>query len=76
MPAYRAQPKPIVITEDAQWAGPANLDAAVAAGAGYGFFDKGSTDYRDGYQSPPVAWEINTPRKRAFFARAREIAGD
>ena len=29
----------------------------------------------DGYQCPPVNWTINTPRKRAFFERVREIAG-
>jgi hypothetical protein len=75
MPAYRTRPKPIVITEDAQWAGPANLDAAVAAGAGYGFFDKGSTDYRNGYQSPPVDWSVGTAAKRAFFERVAAFAG-
>ena len=32
--------------------------------------------YRDGYQSPPIDWGINTDRKRAFFARVREIAGE
>ena len=43
--------------------------------ASWGYFDPGESDYRDGYQSPPVDWGINTDRKRAFFARVREIAG-
>jgi hypothetical protein len=75
LPAYRARPRPIIITEDAQWSGPANLDAAVAAGAGYGFFDKGRTDYRNGFQSPPVDWSAGTATKRAFFERVAALAG-
>jgi hypothetical protein len=75
LPAYRAHPKPIVITEDAQWTGPSNLDAAVAAGAGYGFFDKGQTDYRNGFQSPPIDWSVGTATKRAFFERVAALAG-
>ncbi len=75
LPAYRARPKPIVVTEDAQWAGSADLDAAVAGGAGYGFFDKGQNDYRDGFQSPPIDWSVRTPAKRAFFERVAALAG-
>jgi hypothetical protein len=28
-----------------------------------------------GFQTPPVNWTINTPRKRAFFSRVAEITG-
>jgi hypothetical protein len=75
LPAYRARPKPIVITEDTQWAGSSNMNAAVAAGVGYGYFDKGSNDYRDGFQSPPIDWSLRTPSKRAFFERVAALAG-
>ena len=44
--------------------------------ASWGYFDPGESDYRDGYQCPPVNWGINTARKRAFFARVREITGE
>lgn len=29
-----------------------------------------------GFQTPPVNWTINTPRKRAFFKRVAEITGE
>ena len=32
-------------------------------------------NYRDGYQCPPVNWQINTARKRAFFAKVAEVSG-
>jgi hypothetical protein len=28
-----------------------------------------------GFQTPPVNWTLNTPEKRAFFARVKEITG-
>ncbi len=52
-----------------------NLLAAVGEHASWGFFDPGRSNYRDGYQCPPVNWGINTPRKRAFFGKIREITG-
>lgn len=52
-----------------------NLIAAIGERASWGYFDPGQSNYRDGYQSPPVRWEINTERKRAFFARAKEMTG-
>jgi PKD repeat protein len=64
---YKANPKPILFTEDSTTI--ANLNAAVAAGASWGFFDKGLNNYVDGFQSPPVNWAINTNTKQAFFAR-------
>ena len=42
--------------------------AAVGEYASWGYFDPGESNYRDGYQCPPVNWGINTDRKRAFFA--------
>lgn len=77
VPGYRA--KPILFNEDDHFEFDRpdnNLDAALAERASWGYFDPGANDYRDGYQSPPVNWGLNTARKRAFFARVREIAGD
>jgi hypothetical protein len=31
--------------------------------------------FADGYQSVPVDWGINSPRKKGFFAKLREITG-
>ncbi len=38
-------------------------------------FDPGESNYRDGYQCPPVNRGINMERKREFFAFAMEITG-
>jgi hypothetical protein len=73
------RPMPILFNEDDHFdfdRPENNFAAALSERASWGYFDPGASNYRDGYQSPPVAWEINTPRKRAFFARVREIAGD
>ncbi len=72
-PAYRAAPKPIVVNEDST-ALP-SFEAAVAAGASWGYYDQGLGNYRDGYQSLPINWGMNTPEKRAFFDRVLELAG-
>jgi len=77
VPGYRAMP--ILFNEDDHFdfdRPENNFAAALSEGASWGYFDPGASDYRDGYQSPPVDWGINTPRKRAFFARVREIAGE
>ncbi len=60
-----------------------NFAAALAAGAGWGYFDPGAGaggrtawgNYRDGYQNPPIDWRISTPRKRAFFAALARVTG-
>ena len=36
---------------------------------------RAKNDYRDGYQSPPVHWGLNTHRKRAFFALLKQVTG-
>lgn len=71
-------PKPIVFNEDDHFDFDQpmnNMTAAVAAYASWGYFDPGRNDYDDGYQCPPVQWGLNTPRKRAFFAELRALAG-
>jgi hypothetical protein len=49
--------------------------AAVSEYASWGYFDPGKNNYRDGYQSPPVDWRINTERKQAFFGLLSEMTG-
>jgi hypothetical protein len=72
------RPMPILFNEDDHFdfdQPSNNLVAAVGESASWGYFDPGANNYRDGYQSPPVRWEINTERKRAFFAKVAEITG-
>jgi hypothetical protein len=78
LPSWR--PMPIVFNEDDHFDFDKpnnNFVAAVRAGASWGYFDyrmKGE-GHADGYQSVPVDWGINSPRKKAFFAKLREITG-
>lgn len=46
-----------------------NMLAALGAYASWGYFDP------EGYQSPPVDWGIDTPRKQAFFNLLKEVTG-
>ena len=76
--AYR--PMPIVFNEDDHFdfdKPENNFVAAVRAGTSWGYFDYRMKEekFADGYQSVPVDWGINSPRKRAFFAKLREITG-
>jgi len=77
VPGYR--PMPILFNEDDHFDFEKpmnNFVAAVGEYASWGYFDPGQSNYADGYQCPPVQWGINTPRKRAFFAKVKEIAGE
>jgi hypothetical protein len=72
------RPMPIVFNEDDHFdfdQQDNNFAAAVSAGASWGYFDPGASDYSDGYQCPPVQWGINTERKKQFFALASEMTG-
>jgi hypothetical protein len=76
VPGYR--PMPILFNEDDHFDfdRPANhFESALSERASWGYFDPGSSNYRDGYQSPPVNWGLNTDRKRAFFAKLEEVTG-
>ncbi len=76
-PGYR--PMPILFNEDDHFDfdKPANnMAAAIGEYASWGYFDPGQNNYRDGYQSPPVQWGLNTERKKAFFAKVKEITGE
>ena len=76
VPGYR--PMPILFNEDDHFDFDKPLNnfvAAVSQYASWGYFDPGENDYDNGYQSVPVQWQINTPRKRSFFEKVRDITG-
>ena len=78
LPTWR--PMPIVFNEDDHFdfeKTENHFVAATLARASWGFFDYRMKDegFLDGYQSVPVDWGINSPRKKAFFAKLREITG-
>jgi hypothetical protein len=78
LPDYRGQP--ILFNEDDHFdfdRNDNNFIAAIGEGASWGLFD-----YRlpgegpeCGFQSVPVDWRINAPRKRAFFNLVAEMTG-
>jgi hypothetical protein len=73
------RPMPILFNEDDHFDfdRPANnFVAAVGEYCGWGYFDPGKNNYEEGYQSPPVRWDLNTERKRAFFAKLKDISGE
>jgi hypothetical protein len=83
--AYRGQP--IVFNEDDHFDFERplnNFTAALSRHASWGYFDPGSGvggigargNYVDGFQLVPVNWQINTPRKRAFFDLLAKISGE
>ena len=53
-----------------------NMTAAIGEYCSWGYFDPGESNYRDGYQCPPVNWGINTERKKAFFGLLKKISGE
>ena len=77
VPSYRTMP--ILFNEDDHFDFDKPLNnfvAAISEYASWGYFDPGENNYCDGYQSVPVQWGLNTERKKAFFEKVREIAGD
>ena len=72
------RPMPILFNEDDHFdfdRAANNMLAAIGEYAGWGYFDPGSSNYKDGYQCPPVNWGINTDRKRAFFGFLKQVTG-
>jgi hypothetical protein len=72
------RPMPILFNEDDhfEFDKPANnMVSAISSYASWGFFDPGESNYRDGYQCPPVNWGINTDRKREFFELLKRVTG-
>jgi hypothetical protein len=52
-----------------------NMRKALEAYASWGYFDPGKNDYSDGYQCPPVRWDLNTDRKKQFFSFLAKVTG-
>jgi hypothetical protein len=78
VPGYR--PMPILFNEDDHFDFDQprnNFVTAIEAGASWGYFDyrMRGEGFADGYQSVPVDWGINSPRKKAFFQLLGEITG-
>jgi hypothetical protein len=74
VPGYGGQP--ILFNEDDHFDFEKPLNnfvAAVSEYASWGYFDPGRNNYQDGYQSPPVRWDINTERKHGFFKLLAQI---
>jgi hypothetical protein len=72
------RPMPVLFNEDDHFdfdRPKNNMMAAIGEYASWGYFDPGKSDYKDGYQCPPVNWGINTERKKAFFDLAKDVAG-
>jgi hypothetical protein len=65
--------RPLLINEDG--VSGFNLQAAVDERVGWGFYDQGWNNYRDGFQSPPTNWSINTPVKWLFFEQVARLTG-
>jgi len=54
-----------------------NMVACVENGVSWGYFDfreKGES-FEQGFQNPPVDWEINSERKKQFFELLKKITG-
>ena len=70
-PVFAGRPIPIVFNE----AHPDTSCLLTCAqhGASWGYYDGGHSNYRDGFQSPPTNWAINTPFKRRFFETALKL---
>jgi hypothetical protein len=76
VPSWR--PMPVVINEDDHFRfeeANNHLMAALSEYASWGYFDPGKSDYKEGYQCPPVNWGLASERKRQFFATLKEITG-
>jgi hypothetical protein len=77
VPGYRTMP--ILFNEDDHFDFDKpinNMVAAIGEYASWGYFDPGERNYRDGYQSPPVNWGLNTDQKRSFFELVKQITGE
>lgn len=65
--------RPLMINEDGF--STFNLHSAVQEHSGWGYYDQGWSNYRDGFQSPPANWRICTPLKWLFFEQVARLTG-
>lgn len=78
VPGYH--PMPILFNEDDHFDFDKplnNMTAAISQYASWGYFDyrMEGEGFKEGYQSVPVDWGINSERKRGFFNLVRHITG-
>jgi hypothetical protein len=72
------RPMPVLINEDDHFrfdAPDSHFMTALGQYVSWGYFEPGLSNYRDGYQCPPINWGLNTERKRQFFGKLREVTG-
>lgn len=72
------RPMPVLINEDDhfRFSEPdSHMMTALHDYVSWGFFEPGKSNYRDGYQCPPVNWGINTELKKQFFETAKRVTG-
>ena len=70
--------KPVLFNEDDHFDfdKPANnMRSATAEYASWGYFDPGASDYKEGYQCPPVNWGLSSDLKKQFFATVKQWTG-
>jgi hypothetical protein len=73
MHRWTGHERPMIINEDG--VSTFNLWAAAQEHVGWGYYDNGISNYRDGFQAPPVNWAINTPVKWLFFEQVARLTG-
>ncbi len=70
------RPMPILFNEDDHFDFDKpmnNMMAAIGEYASWGYFEPGASNYRDGYQCPPVNWGMNSPLKQGFFKLCKQV---
>ena len=72
--------KPIIINEDDHYnfdSDKNNFSSAIESYASWGYFDyrKSGETFKNGFQSMPADWGINSNRKKDFFSKLKEVTG-
>lgn len=65
--------RPLLINEDG--VSTFDLRAAIEKHVGWGYYDQGLNNDHDGFQSPPVNWQIDTLPKWIFFDQVARLTG-
>jgi hypothetical protein len=65
--------RPVLINEDG--VSTFNLQAAVQEHVGWGYYDNGLGNYRDGFQDPAIDWKIGSNAKWLFFEQVARLTG-
>ena len=76
LPGYRTMP--VLVNEDPNFhfSEPSNhLLASVEEYVSWGYYEQGQSNYQDGFQSPPVNWNVNTENKKQFFELVKKVTG-